>query len=91
MIAPHFIASSGLAQPRYGSLPDCRSGTGPYLKLLELRVAFDELLRAAPRETHAYAAIIVLTFNTNYRADSILGMTHFLPEQWIGIRSTLDG
>src|SRR5215467_14127871 len=44
--------------------------------VLELGVALDELLRAAPGKADGKAAIFILAFYPHNRADAVVGMAH---------------
>ena len=53
--------------------------------MLELGVAFDEFFGAAAGESDGEAAIVVVAFDADDSADSVLRVTNFLAEQGIGI------
>ena len=57
------------------------------LHLLELGVAFDELLCAAPGETDGDAPVLVVAFDAHDSANSVARVANLLPQKRIRIRA----
>src|SRR5208282_806672 len=58
---------------------------------LQICVAFDELFRAASRETYGDSAIVLFAFHTDYGSNAIIRVANFLAEQRIGLAAAFDG
>jgi hypothetical protein len=58
--------------------------------LLELGVAFYEFFGAAAGEGDGKAAVVIVAFDANNSAHSVLRVADFLAEQWIGIRAATN-
>ena len=58
------------------------------LHLLELGVAFDELLCAAPGKADGDAPVLVVAFDAHDGANSVARVANLLAEKWIRIGAT---
>ena len=63
----------------------------PRLHLFQLGIALDKFFGAAAGETHRDAPVLVVAFDADDGANSIVGMTNFLAEKRIGIGAASCG
>ena len=63
----------------------------PRLHLFQLGIALDKFFGAAAGETHRDAPVLVVAFDADDGANSIVGMTNFLAEKRIGIGAASYG
>jgi hypothetical protein len=49
-------------------------------ELLKLGIPLDKFLRAAPWEADAHAAVLVIPFHADHRANAILRVANLLPQ-----------
>ena len=63
----------------------------PPLHLFQLGIALDKFFSASTGKTHRDAPVLVVAFDADDGANSIVGMTNFLAEKRIGIGAASYG
>src|SRR6267154_5834905 len=61
------------------------------LHLFQLGIALDKFFSASTGETHRDAPVLIVAFDADDGANSIVGMANFLAEKWIGIGTASYG
>ena len=61
------------------------------LRLFELRVALDKLLRAASGKAHGDAPVLVIAFHSHDCSDAVAGMPHLSPQHGMRVAAAFRG